>query len=249
MNCLRSPRVSRVCLCITLVLAALPALAGCDLIDEIINSIIDGGGGTSGAPTAVITADVSDDLVNLGLNPDLRPPLWYQFSSGESLSEDGLPIFDPMAGMHDLAWDFGDGTVRGFEWSDSTPRHRFREEGTYIVRLSVRDAVTGRVSSVEETIVIGPAWLGIVSVSVSHLPNGNAELTVVVKNQSQQDLRVFGVELLVDGVLLSTGIGVSLSELTQPDRLVPQATYTLTRIISSWTGLLTVRSGECTPWP
>ena len=245
----RFSRANRVWLCITLALVALPSLSGCDLINQIIDSIMNDGGGTAGSPTAVITAELEDDLVNLGLNPDLRPPLWYQFSSAESLSDSGLPIFDPMAGMHDLAWDFGDGTVRGFEWSDRAPRHRFREEGAYVVRLSVRDASTGVVSSVEETIVIGPAWLEIISVNVSHLPDGNAELSVIVRNQSQQDLRVFGVELLVDGVLLSTRIGVTLSAQTTPDRLAPQGTYTLTKIISSWIGLLTVRSGECTPWP
>jgi len=62
----------------------------------------------------VITPEVNDPLVDQGLNPDLRPPLRYEFSAMSSLDRYGDPSHKP---NYEAGWDFGDGDTRGFEWA------------------------------------------------------------------------------------------------------------------------------------
>ena len=243
----RSISVGKLVVVLMVGVALVPLVTGCDLIDKILDAISPGGG-TTGSPQAAMTAVIDDDLVDMGLNPDLRPPLLYQFSCDGSLNSEGISIFDPLAGMHDKAWDYGDGTTRGFEWSDINPKHIYREEGTYVASLTIRDAATGATDTVQQTITIGAGWLEIVSLTTEPWPDGRATLNVVVRNQSQQDLRVIVVDLLVDGVLWRSNVGETLGPGTTPERLSPNATYTITRVISDWTGTLTARSGGCTPW-
>ncbi|MEA3239488.1 MAG: hypothetical protein U9Q94_06900 [Candidatus Bipolaricaulota bacterium] len=104
-----------------LALFVLPLLAACDLIDQLLGRGIPGGG-TANAPQAVITLQINDGLVNQGLNPDLRPPLMYDFRAMNSLDQYGDPIHKP---HYEVAWDFGDGETRGFEWSDYVTSHRY----------------------------------------------------------------------------------------------------------------------------
>ena len=245
----RSTSVGKLAVVLVVGVALLPLVTGCDLIDQILD-LISPGGGSAGSPQAVMTAVVDDDLVDMGLNPDHRPPIWYQFSCDGSLNSEGISIFDPMAGLHDKAWDYGDGTTRGFEWSDTNPTHIYREEGTYVASLTIRDAATGATDTVQQTITIGPGWLEIVSLTTEPWLDGSgrATLNVVVRNQSQQDLRVVVVDLLVDGVFWRSNVGVTLGPGSTPERLSPNATYTITEVISDWTGTLTARSGFCTPW-
>ncbi len=243
----RSICIAKLVVVLMVGIALVPLVTGCDLVDKILD-LISPGGGTAGSPQAVMTAVIDDDLVDMGLNPDLRPPLLYQFSCAGSLNEDGISIFDPVAGMHEKAWDYGDGNTRGFEWSDTAPQHIYREEGTYIASLSLRDAASGATDTVQQTITIGPGWLEIVSLTTEPWPDDRSTLTVVVRNQSQQDLRVIVVDLLVDGTLWRSNVGETLGPGTTPERLSPNATYTITRVISGWTGTLTARSGGCTPW-
>jgi len=243
----RSISVGKLVVVLMVGVALVPLVTGCDLIDKILDAISPGGG-TTGSPQAAMTAVIDDDLVDMGLNPDLRPPLLYQFSCAGSLNEDGISIFDPMAGMHDKAWDYGDGTTRGFEWSDTNPQHIYRREGIYIASLTLRDAASGATDTVQQTITIGPGWLEIVSLATADRPDGQVDVTVVVRNQSQQDLRVFTVDLLVDGVPWPSNLGVTLGPGMNPDRLAPGAIYTLRGAVGSWTGTLTVHSSFCTPW-
>jgi hypothetical protein len=228
------------------VLFVLPFMTGCDFIDQLLGGGIPGGG-SANAPQAVMTAEIDHDLVDLGLNPDLRPPLWYQFSSAGSLSEDGIPITDPMAGFHELLWDFGDGMTIGFTPSKSA-QHVYREEGTYTASLTLR-AAGGATDTVQKTITIGPAWLEIVSLTTADRPDGQVNVTVVVRNQSNQALRVIGVELAVDGTLWPSNLSATFGPGTTPERLLPDGTYTLTTAVGSWTGTLTARSSFCTAWP
>ena len=82
-----------------------------------------------------MSAQVHDPLVDRGLNPDLRPPLMYDFSAVSSLDEYGNPIHKP---NYEVSWDFGDGQTRGFEWNDYVTHNRYWEEGIYTVTLAVR---------------------------------------------------------------------------------------------------------------
>ena len=254
MNRSRSASIARLLsIPVILFLLILPLMSGCDFIDQLIEQITGGGlsgGNTANAPTAVITAVIDDDAVTAGLNPDLRPPLWYQLSSAGSLSEYGDSIYD---GNHSLAWDFGDGILRGFEWSDRGSKHNYKQEGTYIVSLTVRADASGASDTVQKTITIGPAWLEILSLTWEYLPDGRADYTVVVRNQSRQSLRGIAVDLYLDGSL--TGLSffsAVFSAETTPVSLPPGATYTLHNAISSsWngTGTLTASSGWCVAYP
>ncbi len=225
----------------TLIVFALPLVAGCEFIDQLLGGEIVPDG-TASAPQAVMSAEIDDDLVDMGLNPDLRPPLWYQFSGVDSRNRDGVPILDPTAGFHELAWDFGDGTARGFEWNERAPRHAYRQQGSYTASLSVRAAAGGPTDTVSTTITVGPAWLEIASVTAESRPDGQVDVTVVVRNQSDQALRVIAVDLLVDGALWP-------SNLSWTGRLLPGEMHTLKSAVGPWTGALSARSSFCTPWP
>jgi len=240
----RAPR--RVALLLSTTLLLLPLFTGCAFIEQLFGGAIPGGG-AGNAPQAVMTAEIDDDLVNSGLNPELRPPLWYQFSGADSLNEDGVSILDPTAGFHELAWDFGDGTVLGFTPSKSV-KHAYREQGTYTASLTLRSA-SGATDTVQQTITIAAPWLEIVNLTSVSRPDGQVDITVLVRNQSQQPLRVFSVELLVDGQIWPSNLGVAFSAAATPDRLSPNATYTLTSTVGAWTGVLSARSSWCTPWP
>lgn len=244
-----SGSVRKVLLFVVLGIVVSALVTGCDLIDQILDAISPGGG-TTGSPQAVMTAVIDDDLVDAGLNPDLRPPLWYQFSSVGSLNEDGDSIYDSMAGIHALAWDFGDGNLRGFEWSDRAPRHSYKQEGTYVASLTVRAEASGDTDTIEQTITIGPAWLEIVSLTWEDRPDGRADITVAVRNQSRQALRGIAVDLFLDGSLwMGTALSASFTAETTPVSLSPGATYTLRTTVGSWAGTLTASSGWCTPYP
>ena len=231
-------------------LVVLP-IAGCDLIDQLLNLFPDGdpGATTGNTPQAAMTVQVDDDLVDMGLNPDRRPPLLYAFSSAPSRTADGLPLSDPTAvGMYDIAWDYGDGVTRGFEWNDRTTTHIYREEGTYSASLSVRHIASGATGVAQETIVIGEAWLEIVSVTTVDRDAANVEVTVLVKNQSSQDLRVISVELLADEQVWPSNLSATFTPDTADGLLAPNETYTLWGVVSKWPGTLRVRPSFCTPW-
>ncbi len=226
--------------------AVLPFLTGCDLIDQLLGSGGIGGGNTGGIQ-AVMTAQLNDQLVNRGLNPDHRPPLRYDFSATDSLDEYGDPIHKP---NYEVGWDFGDGKTRGFEWSDYNLTHIYREEGTYTATLTVREApIYGNASATaQKTITIGPGWLEIVSLTTERRPDGQFNVTVVVRNQSNQALHGIRVDLLANGVLLPIVLEADLMGET-PDRVPPNGTYILRGVIGPWTGELRARSSWCVPWP
>lgn len=253
MNRSRSASIARLLsIPIILFLLILPLVSGCDFIDQLIEQITGGGvsgGNTANAPTAVMTAVIDDDLVDAGLNPDLRPPLWYQFGSSNSLNEYGDPIYDYMSGIHSLAWDFGDGTLRGFEWSDRSPKHSYKHEGTYIATLTVRSEATGKTHTTQQTIEIGPAWLAIDAFTWENRPDGQVDLTVIVRNQSRQSLRGIAVDLFLDGsIWVLNALSASFDGGT-PDRIIPGGSYTLHTTVGSWTGTLTASSGWCVAYP
>ncbi len=200
---------------------------------------------TSNALQAVMTVEIDDDLVEMGLNPDLRPPLHYQFSGVESLNQDGVPITDPMAGLHELSWDFGDSLTERFSPSKSTV-HIYREEGTFTANLFLREG-SGETDTAQVTIDIGPAWLEIMDLTTVNRPDGGADVSVIVRNQSNQDLRVITVELHVDGSIMPSNLSATFGPGTVPEYLGPNATYTLTSSVGEWTGDLKARSSFCTP--
>lgn len=241
----RLVHVVRISLVLTLLaVSTFPFLTGCDFIDQLIGGGIPGGG-TGSAINAVITAKINDPLVAQGLNPDLRPPLMYDFSAVSSLDQYGDPIHKP---NYEVGWDFGDGETRGFEWGDYVTHHRYFEEGTHIVTLTVRQAPAyGSASATaQKTITIGPGWLEIISLTTENRPDGDVDVTVVVRNQSHQDLGSIQVDLLVDGVLWSTALLKNFSS-ENPDHLAPNGTYTLRGVVGQWTGTLTARSSWCVP--
>ena len=234
---------------IVLFLFVLPLMTGCDFIDQLIAQIT--GGGSTNAPTAVMTVAVGADdaYVNWGLNPDLRPPVWYDFSGVDSLDEYGESILSPVAGYTELLWDFGDGTTVGYTLSKSTQQHRYREEGTYTASLTLRGA-SGATDTVYQTITIGPGWLEIVNITTAPRPDGRIDVTVAVRNQSNQALTSYSVDLLADGVLVSIGSGwPTPGPENPPGRLIPGGSATISTAIISWTGTLTARSGDCIPLP
>ena len=236
---------------VVLLVFVLPLMTGCDFIDQLIEQIMGGGtpgGSTANAPTAVMTVVLDDALVSAGLNPDLRPPVAYQFNGATSLNEDGVPITDPIAGFHELSWDYGDGMVVPFTPSKST-RHVYRAEGPHTASLTVRGA-TGATDTVYQTITLGPGWLEIVNLTTDPLPDGRFLVTVAVRNQSNQSLTSFSIDLLTDGSNWSIGLGNPvLGPGNPPDRLIPGGSAILTTSTGSWTGTLTARSGPCTPLP
>jgi len=200
---------------------------------------------TSDGLQAVMTAEVDDDLAEMGLNPDLRPPLHYQFSGVESLSEDGYPVTDPYAGMHEMSWDFGDGITDRFSPSKSA-QHIYREEGTFTASLFLRSG-GGEIDTSQMTISIGPAWLEIMDISTENRADGRVDVEVLVRNQSNQDLRVIIVELHVDGSLVPSNLSTTFGPGVVPEYLGPDATYTLRSTVGAWTGELEARSSFCTP--
>ena len=239
---------------IVLFLFVFPLMTGCDFIDQLIAQITEGGvpgGSTSNAPTAVMTVAVGADdaFVNWGLNPDLRPPIWYDFTGVDSLDEYGESILSPMAGYTELSWDFGDGATVGYTLSKGGEQHRYHEQGTYTASLTLRGA-SGATNTAYQTITIGPGWLEIVSLTWEDRPDNKAILSITVRNQSRQALQRIGVNLYVDGSLWRlNGLNVAFGEGTTPVRLSPGATYTITKWIEKWTGTLTAKSGECAPFP
>jgi len=200
---------------------------------------------TSNGLRAVMTAEVDDDLAAMGLNPDLRPPLYYQFNGVESLSEDGYPVTDPYAGLHEMSWDFGDGITERFTPSKSTI-HMYREEGTFTASLFLRNG-GGEVDTAQITINIGPAWLEIIDISTENRPDGRVDVEVLVRNQSNQDLRVIIVDLHVDGSIVPSNLSTTFGPGVVPEFLGPDATYTLRGTVGAWTGELEARSSFCTP--
>jgi len=216
-------------------------ISGCDLLDQWLGGSPGGGGNT---PTAVIRAEPSDDLVAAGLNPDLRPPLRYQFTVEDSTDSDGLPVGQSPHNF-DYAWDFDNGQTLG-PGGYPSPRIFFYEQGTYNVSLTVTQWGGGSDTAVK-TIVIGEPWLEIMSVDWTPRQDGNLTLSVGVRNQSDQPLRSFQVQLKVNGAPALV-LGEDLTGKT-PDRLLPGAGYFLTGVIApSWTQTLDVVSHFCTPW-
>ena len=237
---------------VVLLMFVLPLMTGCDFIDQLIEQIMGGGtpgGSTANAPTAVMTVVLDDALVSAGLNPDLRPPVAYQFNGATSLNEDGVPITDPIAGFHELSWDYGDGMVIPFTPSKST-RHLYRAEGPHTASLTVRGA-SGATDTVYQTITLGPGWLEIVSLATTPRPDdGDFLVTVVARNQSNQALTAFSLDLLFNGTwLIGRFNGGVLGPGNPPDRLIPGGTATFTTAIGNWTGTLVARSGPCTALP
>jgi len=222
----------------------LPFITGCDFIDQFLGGGTSGGG-TTGAPQAVIAAEIDDSMVDSGLNPDLRPPLMYKFNSLDSLDKFGDPI---RHGVQEVAWDFGDGETRGFEWNDYVTDHRYWEEGTYTATLTVREPATygGATNTAQETITIGPAWLEIVSLTTASRPDGQVDVTVVVRNQSQQPLGKIQVDLIANGSIWPSNLSVTFPSGSQDD-LPPGGTYTLKSAVGQWTGSLRARSSFCVP--
>ncbi len=201
---------------------------------------------TSEELQAVMTLELDDGLAAMGLNPDLRPPLLYQFIGVESLNEDGVPITDPIAGLHELSWDFGDGNTERFTVSKST-QHMYREEGTYTASLFLRDS-DGDIDTAQTTVNIGPAWLEIMHISTENRPDGRVNVAVTVRNQSNQILRVLQVDLLVGESPVPSNLSVTFGPGTVPEYLGPDDTYTLTGTVGQWDGELRARSSYCTPF-
>ena len=136
----------------------------------------------------------------------------------------------------------------GFTPSKSA-KHLYREQGTYTASLTVR-AAGGDTDTVQTTIIIGPAWLEIVSLTTVDRPDGQVDVTVVVRNQSDQALSVIIADLLVDGSIWPSNLSASFSSETTPDCLLPNGLYTLRGTVGNWTtGTLTARSSFCTPLP
>lgn len=218
-------------------------LTGCDFLDPFTGG---GGTGTTNAPQAVMTLQLDDPMVNNGSNPDHHPPLSYNLSALDSLDLYGDPI---RRGVEEVAWDFGDGETRGFEWGDYTSRHSFREEGPITITLTVREpeAYGGGTDTAQQTITLGPAWLKILSVAKTEQADGTFEISVVVKNQSRQVLGRLGLDLVGSDGWVSA-VDLNLGD-TAEDGLAPNATYTITKNIGEWNGLLRVRSGWCYPIP
>ena len=228
-----------------LVVCMLPFLTGCDLIDQLLGGGIPGGG-TGSAIDAMMTAEVHDPLVDRGLNPDLRPPLMYDFSAVSSLDQYGDPIHKP---NYEAGWDFGDGKTRGFEWNDYVTHNRYFEEGTYTVTLTVREnsAYGNAMATAQKTITIGPAWLQIVSLTTELREDGLWDVNVIVRNQSHQALGRFQVYLVANDLVVRVVPAADLTGQT-PDRLPPNGTYTLKGIVEGqWTGTLSAHSSWCDP--
>ena len=225
---------------VVVAVSTLPLLTGCDIIDQLLGGGVSGGG-TGNALKAVITAELDDNWVDTTLNPDLRPPLMYDFSAMDSLSEWGEPI---EKGSYQMAWAFGDGETRGVEWSDYTTHHRYWDEGTYTATLTL--GYGNASDTAQKTIIIGPGWLEILSLETEPRTDGQFNVAVLVRNQSNQTLGKVGVRLFANGVLVRM-LDVILEGET-PDRLPPNGTYTLRGAIYPWTGTLTARSSLCLPW-
>jgi len=229
---------------LALVLLSLLLVTGCDLIDQLIGGGVPGGGDTS-AVKAVITAEVDKKWLDTTLNPDLRPPLMYRFSAANSLDQYGNPIHTP---YYEVAWDFGDGETTGFDYGGYVISHRYWEEGEYTVTLTVREnsAYGNASATAQKQITIGPGWLEIISVTTSARPDGRFDVSVVVRNQSNQTLHGLEVDLLsgerIDPLIVDL-------DGTTPDRLPlpPNGTYTLSDVINPWTGTLRARSSWCYP--
>lgn len=248
------PRVRKLALALILGISVLLVLAGCAFIDQLIAQLTGGstpppgdpGGSGTGAPTAVITAVVDDSVVDQGRNPDLRPPLWYTIDGLASTDRDGDPARYSDYGRHELAWDLGDGTVRGFEWNDYSMRHWFREEGTYTITLTVREPNGGPSDTVQETITLGPPWLEIVDPAVTPRPDGKVAVSVLVRNQSRQTLGKIGVEMIVDGSLYQD---VTLGLVIEDTPLPPDGHYVLFDTMDPLPAGSTYyfRSGVCLP--
>ena len=215
------------------------ALTGCDFLDQLFGSTPPGGG-TADAPRAVMTVQINDSLVDQGMNPDHRPPIFYEFNSLSSLDEYGDPI---RKGIYEVAWDFGDGTTRGFEWGDYVSRHLYSEEGAYTATLTVR-APSGAADTAQKTITIGPAWLKILSLTTNERTDGQFDVIVNVQNQSNQNLGRIAINLVDDNGGTGRGADVTFDDSTP---LVPGATYTLRTVIASWTGTLRALSWWCYP--
>ena len=227
--------------CVVLVgIFAILLLSGCDLLDEILGQ--DGGG--SGAPTAVIRAEVSDDLVNAGMNPDHRPPLRYQFFASDSRDSHGV-LVTASAEHFDYSWDFGNGITLDPGGYATPPRIFYMEEGVYDVTLTVTEW-GGGTDTVTERITIGEPWLSIMALDWTERSDGQRDVTIGVVNQSSQPLKTFIVRLAVNGVHLRD-VGVDLTGQV-PERLLPDGGYLMTAILSPWVGELTATSHFCTPW-
>lgn len=226
-----------------LAVCMLPLLTGCDLLDQLLGGGIPGGG-TAGALKAVITAQVNDPLVDQGRNPDLRPPLMYDFNAASSTDENGDPI---QKLYYKVAWDFGDGQTRGFDWSNYYTHHRYWEEGTYTVTLTVREDPDygNAVATAQKTITIGPGWLEIVSLTTEPREDGRFNVTVVVRNQSDQALQQIEVDLISAEGTLHSALSATFGPETVPDRLAPGAVYTLRTSIGPWTGELRAYPSWC----
>jgi len=123
----------------------------------------------------------------------------------------------------------------------------YREEGTYTASLFLRDS-DGDTDTVQTTINIGPAWLEIVDISTENRPDGQVNVAVTVRNQSNQNLRVLIAELLVGESLVPSNLSVTFGPGTVPEYLGPDATYTLTGAVGQWEGELRARSSYCTPF-
>ena len=221
------------------------SLTGCDLLDRLLGGGSTPGPGGGNNPTAVITYELDDDIVAMGLNPDMRPPLRYRFSASSSLDRDGESMMHTYM-SHEFSWDFDNGTTYPPSIGYKTPPSIvFYREGTYDVTLTVTDSEGGTDTAIQ-TMTIGEPWLEIMDVSTTLRQDGRYDISVSVRNQSTQDLRDLEVQWRVDGVITGN-LGVTLWQ-GDPDRLVPNAGYILRGTIGAWTGELTVNSSWCTPY-
>ena len=233
---------------VIVVLGAL-ALTGCSFLDQIFGGGTPPGGGTADAPQAVMTVQIADAMVARGDNPDHRPPISYKFSAVNSRDKFGDPI---RKGIQEVAWDFGDGSTRGFEWSiqNYVTNHIYREEGTYTATLTVREPATygGTTGTAQKTITIGPGWLKIISMATKARTDGQFDVTIVVKNQSHQVLGRIAVYLIDENTSTHgwTGRG---ADVTLQTPLAPNGGYTLKTVIGTWTGTLRAISWWCYPVP
>jgi len=226
--------------CSALIVMAI-GLFGCTLLDALIGNI---GSGRTGTPVAIITAMIDDGMVTSGLNPDMRPPLTYAFSTSESLDSDGIPL-PASPSNFDYAWDFGNGSTLGPGGYPNPSRIFFLEQGTYDVVLTLSEWGGGTATATER-IVVGEPWLEIMEITWAPRPDGLVGVSVAVRNRSAQPLKEFSVRLKVDGEPVGQ-LGANLVW-TEPDRLLPGGGYILSGAVNPWAGELTAVSYFCTPW-
>ncbi|MEA2053719.1 MAG: PKD domain-containing protein [Candidatus Thermoplasmatota archaeon] len=106
--------------------------------------------------------------------------------------------YDTDGTITNYIWDFGDGNIS----YEKNPTHTYNKDGTYIVALAVTDD-DGATGNISKTIEILPSLPDLIleDVKSSISKNGNAKVTVTIKNGGSEDARSFSCTLTVDGEL------------------------------------------------